>query len=205
MQYTTQAASSGDRLAQYSLGALYLDVAQSESDLATARFWFQLAAAQNVKGAAHAVEYVDQIGEQQRQQQLVGIFNGVQDFRAARRADGQSMGGGVTGFTNPYAALGGGNAQEMVGSIPTYRMGRASGQTMAGVSGQRHNSLGTMNSFDEPPRSPNIGAINVRSGQFMAPAGPDSYVDPRNGTFYAPSGPNGVVNTRTGEYSPVGH
>jgi hypothetical protein len=53
--------------------------------------------------------------------------------------------------------------------------------------------------------SSNTGAINVRSGQYMAPAGPGGYVDPRNGTVYAPSGPDGVVNTRTGEYSPVSH
>lgn len=49
------------------------------------------------------------------------------------------------------------------------------------------------------------GAINVRTGQYMAPAGTSGYVDPRNGTFYASSGPDGVVNTRTGEYSPTSH
>jgi hypothetical protein len=53
--------------------------------------------------------------------------------------------------------------------------------------------------------SSSIGAINIRSGQYMAPAGPGGYVDPRDGTVYAPSGPDGVVNTRTGEYSPVSH
>jgi hypothetical protein len=56
-----------------------------------------------------------------------------------------------------------------------------------------------------PGAPPNIGAINIGSGQYMAPAGPGAYVDPRDGTYYAPSGPNGVVNTRTGEYSPISH
>jgi TPR repeat protein len=54
-----------------------------------------------------------------------------------------------------------------------------------------------------PPQ--NNGAINIRSGQYMAPAGPNGYVDPRSGTFYAPSGPDGVSNTRTGEYSQISH
>jgi hypothetical protein len=65
--------------------------------------------------------------------------------------------------------------------------------------------IGDLASPSATAGSSNVGAINIRSGQYMAPAGPDGYVDPRNGTFYAPSGPDGVVNTRTGEYSPVSH
>lgn len=49
----------------------------------------------------------------------------------------------------------------------------------------------------------NTGAINVRTGQHYAPAGPTGYVNPQDGTYYAQSGPNGVVNTRTGEYIPT--
>jgi hypothetical protein len=65
--------------------------------------------------------------------------------------------------------------------------------------------VGDLSSPSASAGSSNSGAINIRSGQYMAPAGPGGYVDPRNGTFYAPSGPDGVVNTRTGEYSPVSH
>jgi hypothetical protein len=48
----------------------------------------------------------------------------------------------------------------------------------------------------------NAGAIDVRSGQYYAPAGA-GYVNPQNGTYYAPSGPNGVVDTRTGAFIPT--
>lgn len=50
---------------------------------------------------------------------------------------------------------------------------------------------------------PNIGAVDIGSGEYMAPAGPGAYVNTRNGTLYAPAGPNGVVDTRTGEFIPV--
>lgn len=49
----------------------------------------------------------------------------------------------------------------------------------------------------------NIGAIEIGSGEYMAPAGPGAYVNTRNGTLYAPAGPNGVVDTRTGEFIPA--
>jgi hypothetical protein len=65
--------------------------------------------------------------------------------------------------------------------------------------------IGDLTSQSVTSTSSNVGAINIGSGQYMAPAGSGGYVDPRNGTFYAPSGPDGVVNTRTGEYSPVSH
>ena len=48
----------------------------------------------------------------------------------------------------------------------------------------------------------NAGTIEVRTGQYYAPAG-TGYVNPQNGTFYAPSGSNGVVDTRTGAFIPV--
>lgn len=47
----------------------------------------------------------------------------------------------------------------------------------------------------------NIGAINVRTGQYYAPAGA-GYVNPQDGTYYAPAGPTGVVDTRTGAFIP---
>lgn len=56
---------------------------------------------------------------------------------------------------------------------------------------------------DVPARRPNIGAIEIGSGQHFAPAGPGAYIDPRDGTYYAPAGPNGVVNTRTGAFGAV--
>ena len=113
------------------------------------------------------------------------------------RLDESSIGsGGIPGaaFNYPYAGL-------RLGSAPAARSIGAN--SITGSSPSRR--------YSEAPRSvdselayspPNIGAIDIRSGQFMAPAGPGAYVDPRNGTFYAPAGPNGVVNTRTGEFIP---
>jgi len=81
-----------------------------------------------------------------------------------------------------------------------------------GAAGHLVEPLRSAPSFDtEPPREidfgngalSNVGALDVRSGQYLAPGGAGGYVDPRDGTFYAPSGPNGVVNTRTGAYSSV--
>jgi len=48
----------------------------------------------------------------------------------------------------------------------------------------------------------NAGAIDVRTGQYYAPAG-TGYVNTQNGTYYTPSGPNGVVDTRTGAFIPT--
>lgn len=51
-----------------------------------------------------------------------------------------------------------------------------------------------------PPINP--GAVNVHTGEFLAPSG-SGYVGTRDGTYYSPAGPNGVVNTRTGEFVPM--
>lgn len=70
----------------------------------------------------------------------------------------------------------------------------------ADASASRRYSLTTQPSIDEVP---NIGAIDIRSGEYLAPAGPGAYVSTRDGILYAPAGPNGVVDTRTGEFIPV--
>jgi len=48
----------------------------------------------------------------------------------------------------------------------------------------------------------NAGAINTRTGEFLAPAG-EGYVGTRDGRFYTPAGPNGVIDTRTGQFIPM--
>ena len=46
------------------------------------------------------------------------------------------------------------------------------------------------------------GAINVVTGEYMAPAGPN-VVSTRNGTLYVGAGPNGYVNSRNGQFIPA--
>ncbi|PPC80011.1 MAG: hypothetical protein CTY39_11825 [Hyphomicrobium sp.] len=45
----------------------------------------------------------------------------------------------------------------------------------------------------------NQGAVNTRTGEFLAPAG-NNLVGTRDGRLYVPSGPNGYTDTRTGRF-----
>lgn len=45
----------------------------------------------------------------------------------------------------------------------------------------------------------NKGAINPRTGEYLAPSG-SGYVGTRDGRYYAPAGPSGAIDTRTGEF-----
>ena len=49
----------------------------------------------------------------------------------------------------------------------------------------------------------NAGAINPRTGEFLAPSGGGGYTGTRDGRYYAPARPNGVIDTRTGQFIPV--
>ncbi len=59
---------------------------------------------------------------------------------------------------------------------------------------------GTGESITAPRQ--NAGAVNVRTGEFLVPAGDGGYIGTRCGTYYAPTG-GGVINTRTGKFSPM--
>jgi len=48
----------------------------------------------------------------------------------------------------------------------------------------------------------NAGAINVTTGEYLAPAG-SGYVGTRDGTYYAPAGSHGIIDTRTGTFIPT--
>jgi hypothetical protein len=52
------------------------------------------------------------------------------------------------------------------------------------------------------PPTGSTGAINVVTGEYMAPAGPN-LVGTQDGTVYVGAGPNGYVNSRTGEFIPT--
>jgi len=116
------------------------------------------------------------------------------------------------GGASPIDEIQSGQVQPQSGAYPSLALlqseGRSSSTELPNPAGQVEPAFGANSQpdFDSAATTqPNTGAIDVRTGQFLAPAGPAGYVDPRDGTFYAPSGTDGVVNTRTGEYSPISH
>lgn len=109
-------------------------------------------------------------------------------------------------YSSPYAGLYSrySTGRSMAGGM-TYGGGRRSIDEAYGPGSASSSDVANVepNNIPEVVPRPNVGAIEVGSGQYFAPAGPGAYVDPRDGTHYAPAGPNGVVNTRTGQFTPV--
>lgn len=138
------------------------------------------------------------------QLQVLSEIYGVATTYRDRQIGGHQMNNssaanyGVLGAarSDPYAMLRSVSPQTM----PSGSASRLPGSHSAIGYGQATGGIDNVFAGMAPP---NIGAIEIGSGQYLAPAGPGSFVDPRNGTLYAPAGPNGVVNTRTGEFSPV--
>jgi len=111
-------------------------------------------------------------------------------------------------------------------SMPIYETSRRAGSDRMGYTNNLEVSVPMPSSFNRPgtlgtakqqtmddtdfsqyqapaTNSPNLGAVNNRTGEYYAPVGLGAYVNVQDGTFYAPAGQHGVIDTRTGRYIPV--
>lgn len=206
-------ALMGQPAAQSIVGAMYYFGKGFPVDRDEGLKWMRLSAAQNYKGAELALAEADSgtltwsLALSQPYNPEGGPYSSASysSSAPAAYADGSATSADQTIAAQSGGLYGQGDTPTASPSTSSLYDRPSSPPTIGAESYEpSRSSLYARSTYDSEP-APNVGAINVETERYMAPAGPGAYVDPHNGTYYAPSGQNGVVNTRTGEYSPVSH